>query len=115
MENTRRSTKRDRLEARISPTQKQLFQRAAALRGQTLSDYVVSAVQKDAETTVREHDIHDIMVLSERDSRILAEALLNPRGPNEALRAAFEDYETFVGQAAEVSLPTGDTHRAIGH
>jgi len=98
MENTRRSTKRDRLEARISPTQKQLFQRAAALRGQTLSDYVVSAVQKDAETTVREHDF---MMLSERDSLILAEALLNPRGPNEALRAAFEDYETFVGQTSE--------------
>lgn len=98
MENTSRSTKRDRLEARISPTQKQLFQRAAALRGQKLSDYVVSAVQKDAETTVREHDM---MVLSERDSRILAEALLNPRGPNEALRAAFEDYETFVGQTVE--------------
>ena len=41
------------------------------------------------------------MVLSERDSLILAEALLNPRGPNEALRAAFEDYEKFVGRTGE--------------
>ena len=87
--------KRDRLEARVSLDQKRLFQRAAALRGQTLSDYVVSTVQRDAEETVREHEI---LTLSARDSHIFVETLLNPAGPNDALRAAFEDYKEFTGQ-----------------
>jgi uncharacterized protein (DUF1778 family) len=88
-------TKRDRLEARISPEQKMLFQRAAALHGQSLSDYVVSTVQKAAEEALRDHEI---MTLSARDSRIFVEALLNPPEPNDALRAAFMDYKEFTGQ-----------------
>lgn len=87
------AAKRERLEARVSAEQKSLFQRAAALRGQTLSDYLVSTLQRDAEQTIREREI---MTLSARDSRIFVEALLDPSGPNAALRAAFEDYKQFT-------------------
>jgi uncharacterized protein (DUF1778 family) len=87
--------KRDRLEARISHEQKQLFQRAAALRGQSLSDYVVSTVQKAAEEALREHEL---ITLSARDSRIFVEALLQPPEPNSALQAAYADYKEFIGQ-----------------
>lgn len=95
MSDTVGATKRGRLEARVSSEQKRLFQRAATLRGQTLSDYVVSTVQRDAEEAIREHDI---LTLSARDSRIFVEALLNPAGPNDALRVAFEDYDAFTGR-----------------
>lgn len=65
------------------------------LRGQTLSDYVVNIVQRDAEETVHEHDL---ITLSARDSRIFVDALLKSEGPNDALRAAFADYKEFTGQ-----------------
>ncbi|MCA1597405.1 MAG: DUF1778 domain-containing protein [Chloroflexi bacterium] len=90
-----KALKRDRLEARVSPEQKALFQRAAMLRGQTLSDYVVNIVQRDAEEIIHKHDL---ITLSARDSRIFVDALLNPRGPNDTLQAAFEDYREFTGQ-----------------
>ncbi len=95
MNKSDKALKRDRLEARVSPEQKLLFQRAAMLRGQTLSDYVVNIVQQDAEETIHRHDL---ITLSARDSRIFVDALLNPTGPNDALRAAFADYKEFTGQ-----------------
>jgi len=95
MNKSDKALKRDRLETRVSPEQKLLFQRAAMLRGQTLSDYVVNIVQQDAEETIHRHDL---ITLSARDSRIFVDALLNPTGPNDALRAAFADYKEFTGQ-----------------
>jgi len=90
-----RALKRERLDACISPEQKSLFQRAAMLRGQTLSDYVVTTVQRDAEERIHKHEL---TTLSARDSHIFVDALLNPAGPNDALRAAFADYKEFTGQ-----------------
>jgi uncharacterized protein (DUF1778 family) len=36
--------RRERLEARVSRDQKALFQRAAVLRGRTLTDFVIASV-----------------------------------------------------------------------
>lgn len=83
----------ERLEARISPVQKTLFQRAARLQGRTLTDFVVSSVQDAAIRTVNEMQI---IRLSARDSRAFADALLRPRAPNARLRAAARRYlDTF--------------------
>jgi uncharacterized protein (DUF1778 family) len=87
--------KRERLEARITPEQKALFQRAAALRGLSLTDFVVSSVQAAAEDTI---STREVIHLSARDSLIFAEEILNPSPPNEALRAAFEEYRRFFGE-----------------
>lgn len=81
--------KRERLEARISVEQKELLQRAAALQGRSLSDFVVESAQRAAETTIREHSI---IALSTQDSLIFAEAVLNPPLPSARLRAAAERY-----------------------
>ena len=81
--------KRERLEARISAEQKELLQRAAALQGRSLSDFVVESAQRAAEETIREHSI---IGLSTRDSLIFAEAVLNPPPPTARLRAAAEHY-----------------------
>lgn len=89
------TTKRERLEARVSPDQKELIQRAAALTGRSLTDFVVSSAQAAAEEAIR---THAVIRLSARDTAILVEALLNPPEPNEALRAAAEDYRRFVGE-----------------
>lgn len=86
--------KRERLEARITPEQKALFQRAVDLSGRSLTDFVVSAVQNAAEETIR---TQQVIQLSERDSLLLAEAILNPREPNERLREAARRYRDVYG------------------
>ena len=79
----------ERLEARISRDQKALFQRAAALQGRTLTDFVVASAHAAAIRTIEEMQI---IRLSAQDSRAFAEALLNPRKPSEKLRAAARRY-----------------------
>lgn len=82
-----------RLETRVTPETKALLQRAAAIRGRSLSDFVVASAQAEAERTVREHDV---IALSVRDSQRFAELVLNPSEPNERLRAAMQLYRSDV-------------------
>ena len=81
---TRNVSKSERLEARITLRQKLLFQRAAELRGLSLTDFLVTSAQTAAEATIREYNV---ITVSARDSLAFAEALLNPREPNAALQA----------------------------
>jgi uncharacterized protein (DUF1778 family) len=82
-------TRSERLEARISSNQKDLFQRAAELQGRTLTDFILSSAQ---EAAVRTIEAMQIIRLSAQDSRTFAQALLNPRKPNRKLRAAARRY-----------------------
>jgi uncharacterized protein (DUF1778 family) len=90
----RSTAKRERLEARISPEQKALFQRAADLTGRSLTDFVVSSVQAAAEEAIR---THEVIRLSERATRQIIEAMLNPPEPNERLRGAYERHREMFG------------------
>ncbi|HKP51632.1 MAG TPA: DUF1778 domain-containing protein [Chloroflexia bacterium] len=89
----RRAMKSERLEARVTRQQKALLQRAAELRGLSLTDFLIMSAQSAAEAIIREHNV---ITLTARDSLAFAEALLNPREPNEALRAAFARYSENV-------------------
>jgi uncharacterized protein (DUF1778 family) len=82
------------LEARISREQKALLQRAADLQGRTLTDFVVTNLQEAAVRTIEETQI---IRLSANDSRVFAEALLNPRSPNQKLRVAARRYMKLIG------------------
>jgi uncharacterized protein (DUF1778 family) len=86
--------RRERLEARITREQRALFQRAAELEGRTLTDFVIASVQERAVKTIEQMEA---IRLSAADSRAFAEALLNPRKPNETLRAAARRYRTLTG------------------
>lgn len=92
---TNRTQRRARLEARITPEQKELIEHAAALEGRSISDFVVSSVQAAALETIHQHEI---ITLSARDSRIFVEALLNPPEPNEALREAMRLSREILGE-----------------
>ena len=83
---TPRPAKTERLEARVTAQQKKLIQRAAALDGLSLTDFIVSSAQRAARKTIR---THREIVLSARDSQAFAEAFLNPGQPNAELRDAF--------------------------
>jgi uncharacterized protein (DUF1778 family) len=81
--------KQARIEARISPKQKRLFERVAAIEGVTLTDFVISSMQRAATSAVEEYTMIE---LSERNQRTFVEALMNPPEPNEALREAAKEY-----------------------
>ena len=75
----------ERLEARVSSDQKELFLRAAELQGRTLTDFVISSVHEAAVRTLE--DLQSVK-LAVDESRAFAEALLNPREPDSRLSAA---------------------------
>jgi uncharacterized protein (DUF1778 family) len=83
------SSQQARIEARVSPEQKELFERAAAIEGVTLTDFAISSMQRAAARVVQEHTV---MELSLRNQRAFVEALQNPPEPNEALREAAKAY-----------------------
>lgn len=87
--------KRERFNARLTDAQKQLFERAAALYGQSVSQFVMSSAQRAAEQAIREHEV---ISLSARDSRAVMEALLHPAPASPALRKAAERYQALVSE-----------------
>jgi len=81
------TTKQERVALRMTLERKQLLQRAAALKGSSLSEYVASTAEEAALKAVREHDV---IILSARDSIAFVESLLQPPDPNDALRRAVQ-------------------------
>lgn len=75
----------ERLEARITPDQKDLFKRAASLRGVTLTDFVVGSVH---EAAVRTLEAVHVIEFGRRDQLAFVDALLNPEPPNRKLTQA---------------------------
>lgn len=89
----RSGLKSQRLMARISAEQKRLLQRAADIRGQTLTEFVVSAAQEAATRAVVDHEVIE---LSLRDSRAFAEGLLNPPPIAGSLKRAARRYRKMM-------------------
>jgi uncharacterized protein (DUF1778 family) len=85
----RRSRKEERLEARITPAQKRLIERAAALRGTSVTEFVVASAQEAATNTLKDFDI---LRLRDQAREVFIKAVLNPPAPNDAARAAAERY-----------------------
>lgn len=91
----RREPHTERLAARVPAAVKEQIQRAADLTGRSLTDFVIASAQAAAEETIRRYEV---VQLAAGDSRLLAEALLNPPEPNAHLRAAFDDYRQLTGR-----------------
>ena len=83
----------ERLEARIPADLKAVFIRAAALRGQTLTDFVINTVTEAAQRVVREQDILD---LTQRDQIAFANTLINPPEPSSKMLATARWYRKQV-------------------
>src|SRR5882757_5150019 len=84
----------ERLETRVTAEQKNLIERAAALQGRTITDFVLTSVQDAARRTIEEHQQ---LELSVRDSEAFVEALLNPRPVNDRLRDSVRRYRAATG------------------
>jgi uncharacterized protein (DUF1778 family) len=77
----------ERLEARLSPSMKELFQEAATMQGRSLTDFVINSALEAAKRTVRQNELVE---LSRRDRIAFVEALLNPPPPNDRLQRAMQ-------------------------
>ena len=80
--------------ARLSSEQKQLLQRAADIRGQTLTEFVIAAAQDAATRAIVDHEVIE---LSLRDSQAFAEGFLDPPPVGASLRAAAKRYKKMTG------------------
>ena len=90
----RQSRKAERLEARLAREQKRLIERAAQIRGTSVTDFVLASAQQAAMET-----IDDFQTLRLRDEArdAFVNALLSPPAPNARARAAAQRYKKRMG------------------
>ena len=91
----RRSLKQDRLEARVTPDQKKLIARAAALRGSSVTEFIVASAQQAAADTIKEFEL---LTLHDKARDIFVNAILRPPAPNAAARKAAQRYKQRMGR-----------------
>ncbi|MDT3687485.1 MAG: DUF1778 domain-containing protein [Pseudorhodoplanes sp.] len=91
---TRGRVRGERLETRVTVEQKKLIERAAALQGRTVTDFVLTSVQDAARRAIEEHSQ---LALSLRDSEAFVDALLNPKPVNDRLRETVRRYRERAG------------------
>ena len=82
-----------RIDFRPTPGQKALFEQAAALEGQTLTEFLIRSAEERARRVLERHEA--IQLRGEEGARFVA-LLVNPPSPTERLRAAFKRHDEEV-------------------
>jgi uncharacterized protein (DUF1778 family) len=83
-----------RIEARVTPQTKALIQQAADIESSTLADFLSKSAQTAAQAVISNHNV---LKLSAEGSRAFAEAILNPKEPNQKLKDAAIRYKQVFG------------------
>lgn len=92
---TAKIRKNARLEARVTAEQKQLMQRAAELRGQNLTEFMVAVLAEAATQIIKDNEF---LQLTQRDRSSFVEALLNPTAPSEQAYADAQWYQKVMNK-----------------
>ena len=83
-----------RFDARLSQSQKKLFEEAAKIKGyKSLSEFVIQTTQEAASKIVEQHNA---FLSSEKDKTIFFDSLTKPPKPNSALTKAVKHYQKHV-------------------
>jgi uncharacterized protein (DUF1778 family) len=82
-----RRSREARLGFRVDDRTKRMVERAAELERRSLTDFCLTALTDAARKTI---DLHETLVLSERDRRMFFDTLVNPPKPNARLKRAFK-------------------------
>lgn len=82
-----------RVEARLDAGQKRRIERAANLRGTSVSEFMISSADQAARKTIEQHEV---WTLSDRDREVFIKALLRPPAPNVRIKAAVRRYRKHV-------------------
>ena len=86
----RANPKQERIHLRLSAAAKKKIERAAAISGKTVTDFVIATISTRADQVIEEQER---MLLSDRDRDIFLEAVTKPATPSNALRRAFKNYK----------------------
>jgi uncharacterized protein (DUF1778 family) len=92
---TNKAVKDARLEARVTIEQKQLMERAASLRGQNLTEFIISTLAEASMQIVKDGEFIE---LTNRDRQVFADALLNPLPPSDLAVADALWYQQVIGK-----------------
>jgi len=85
--------KGERLEARVTAELKAMFQRAADLKGLTLTDYVINSLVDSSQQVIRDHEV---LTLTGRNREVFLKALTNPPAASPKLVAALARYRKSI-------------------
>ena len=77
--------KTERIETRVTPSEKKAIETAAQLRGETIRDFVIFSAKEQALRTIREMEM---LTLADRSRQVFIDTLLNPPQPNAKAVAA---------------------------
>jgi uncharacterized protein (DUF1778 family) len=94
-DNTNRIKKNARLEARVTIEQKNLMERAASLRGQNLTEFMVAVLAEAATQIIKDRELIE---LTDLDRQAFAEALLNPVPPSDHAYADAQWYQQLMNK-----------------
>jgi len=88
-------SKPERLEARITSEQKRIIERAAGLRGTSVTEFVVASAQQAATNAIRDYEM---LSLHAKAREAFVNALLNPPAPNAAANRAAARYRRRISR-----------------
>jgi uncharacterized protein (DUF1778 family) len=88
-------SKTQRLEVRVGADQKRMIELGAALRGQSITDFLVQTAAQAAQEAI---ESHKVVQLTLEGQLAFVEALSNPPKPGAALRKAFARRATILGE-----------------
>jgi uncharacterized protein (DUF1778 family) len=83
----------ERLEIRVTPDQKKEIERAAKIRGTSVTDFAVNKLQEAAREIIQETESFR---LREEDRKVFFNALANPPEPNQYAKDAVARYKSQV-------------------
>ncbi len=86
-----------RIEARISPEAKAMIQTAADIECSSIADFLSKSAQAAAREVIA---AHNTLTLGIEDSKAFAEAILNPKEPNAALKEAMTQHQQEFGNVS---------------
>ena len=86
--------KSERISARLTPTQRRLFARAAEVTGMEMTEFVIANAQRAAEEALQAYA--GPIRLAVEDQVKMLDALNNPKPMNAALRDAFREHDATV-------------------
>ena len=90
-----------RLSCRVSARIKSRAEEAAAVLGQSMTDFTEAALADKAQAVL---DQHERIILSERDFARFVASLENPEPPTEQLLKAMADYQKLKVEHPECNL-----------
>lgn len=89
------NTPSERIDFRVSPTNKSLIERAASIQGQTISGFAIATLVKAAEEAIERETVR---TLSARDSEMFLAMLSSDKAAGKTLKTAARRYKESRGR-----------------